>query len=259
MTTETVATIVESLKSASAGELPRLIRRYSTDDRSGVRSSVARARKKLAAIRKEAERLATLGELESSLRSQGVTHVAGIDEVGRGALAGPVTAAAVILPPEALIDGLDDSKRLTPERREELAVVIREVSVAFHVAHVDADQVDSIGIGPATRRAMKLALDALEPAAEHVIVDGHGVGLGIPETSVVKGDSSVACVAAASILAKVCRDGLMRRYAQEHPVFGFEINKGYGTSEHMMALTEHGLCPLHRKSFSPCGGSLRLF
>jgi len=254
-----VAACKAELDAASLEDLPRLIRRYSKDDREGVRTAVAQARRRLKAERAEAERLLSLAELEASLHAQGFALVAGLDEVGRGALAGPVTAAAVILPDDTVIPGLDDSKRLGPEKRDELAVVIQEVAVAWRIAHVSPEEIDALGIAGATRRAMSIAFEALDPRPDHIVVDGRGIGLGVPETPVVGGDGKVAAIAAASIIAKVARDGLMRSLACDHPHYGFDVNKGYGTSDHMEALATHGLCPLHRRSFTPCESTSRLF
>jgi len=255
----TVAACKAELDEASIEDLERIIRRHTRDEREGVRHAVAQARRRLKSLRAEATRLAHLAELEASLRAQGYGLVAGLDEVGRGALAGPVTAAAVILPPDAAIAGLDDSKRLTPEKRKYLSVVIKETAVAWRIAHVSSEEIDALGIAGATRRAMLLAFESLDPRPDHVVVDGRGVGIGVPETAVVGGDGKVAAVAAASVIAKVARDALMCMVAADHPAYGFEVNKGYGTSEHLRALNDHGLCSLHRRSFAPCGGTLPLF
>ncbi len=247
------------LSECEPSELPALIAAMDRDPRSGVRSAAAVARRRLDSNLAERERVLRLLDLERSLRAQGYTLVAGVDEVGRGALAGPVTAAAAILSDDAVIEGLDDSKRLTPEQRTVLFGKIRSVTVCWRVAHVSPQEIDSIGIGHAVRRAMRLAVDALSPAPDHVIVDGLSVGIGRPETAVVGGDGLCAAVAAASILAKVTRDTLMVEYDAEFPQYGLGSNKGYGTSDHVAAITEHGLTRLHRRSFAPCGDTMRLF
>jgi ribonuclease HII len=254
-----VAECRAALARANGDELPALIAHHATDTRAGVRDAVETARRRLVRQHAEAARLDRLHELEDRLRSDGWIHVAGIDEVGRGALAGPVTAAAVVLPPGARITRLDDSKRLAPHRREELAAQIRAVAVTYAVAHVPAHIEDALGMTRAVHRAMQLAISRLDPAADHAVTDGLRVGLSIPETPVVKGDSSVAAVAAASILAKVERDALMRSLASHYPEFAFDVNKGYGTPEHLQAIAVHGVCPLHRRSFAPCGDSPTLF
>lgn len=234
---------------ADASALARLIRLHSDDTRSGVSDLIDSSRKRLARLRAESRRIDKLYELEAGLTSGGSVHVAGIDEVGRGALAGPVTAAACILPERPRLAGLDDSKRLTPAAREELAARIHEVAICVSIAHVPADDIDALGMARALRRAMTEALDGLSCTPDHVLLDGLPMGLCPTETSVVKGDSSVAAIAAASVVAKVSRDALMREYSADHPQYEFEINKGYGTPEHLEALRVHGPCPLHRMSF----------
>jgi ribonuclease HII len=240
-------------------QLPALLGGLAEDPRAGVRSAVAAGQARLERARVERARLSKLYGLESQLRRSGYLVVAGVDEVGRGALAGPLTAAAVVLPPRPHIEGLDDSKRLTPAQREDLDLRIRSVAVCMSIVHVGSDEVDAIGIAGAVRRAMALALGELATPADHVVVDGLPVGVAQSETAVVKGDSLVAAIAAASVVAKVSRDALMRAMATEYPEYAFEINKGYGTNDHMRAIERFGLTPLHRRSFSPCGGTMSLF
>lgn len=254
-----VAEVRAALSHASGDELPTLIGQHESDTRSGVRDAVEAARRRLDRQNAESERLDRLHSLEDRLRADGWHYVAGLDEVGRGALAGPVTAAAVVLPPDARIAGLNDSKQLPPHRREELAAMIHTVAVTCAVAHVPAHVTDALGMTRAVLRAMELALSRLEPSADHAITDGLRIGLAIPETPVVKGDSSVAAVAAASVIAKVARDHLMRELAAYYPEYAFEVNKGYGTAEHLEAIAAHGVCPLHRRSFAPCGNTPTLF
>jgi len=254
-----VQEIRASLSSASPERLPRLIASLKDDSRAGVRSAVDSARRRLAVYRAEERRLSALASAEAELYAGGCVCVAGIDEVGRGALAGPLTAGAVVLPPGTRIRGLDDSKRLKPDHRVELAQEIRAVAVTWCVAHVEAPVLDSLGVTAALRRAMQEALAGLAPAADHALVDGRPMGLSLPETAIVKGDSRVAAIAAASILAKVTRDALMRELDAVHPGYDFALNKGYGTPEHMAAIDRMGLSPVHRRSFSPCGGTLPLF
>ena len=255
----TIAQCKEQFAAATIEQLPALIHRYSDDERAGLRTLLRSARRRICEAKAECARLASMNELENLLRQQGVTFAAGVDEVGRGAIAGPVTAAAVILPPDTMIEGLDDSKRLTPQRRVQIAEQVRKVAIAWHVAHVASDQVDASGIAMATKQAMRQALEALDPSADHVIVDGLPVGITSAETAVVGGDSKVASIAAASIVAKVSRDDLMRSLARDYPEYGFEINKGYGTTEHMQAIRDIGPCSVHRLSFAPCNETDRLF
>ncbi len=190
--------------------------------------------------------------LERDYAARGYGAVAGVDEVGRGPLAGPVVCAAVILPlEEALrIRGIDDSKRLSRRRREELAALIRDRAVAFSVCEADAALIDEINILQATRRCMKGAVELLSPAPDFVLTDGNmTLEINIPQRSIVKGDALVASIGAASILAKVYRDALMASYAAQYPGYGFERNAGYGTAEHIRAIRERGICAIHRRSF----------
>ena len=248
------ATSIDELRrqfaAADAPSLSRLIRLHSADPRAGVANLVESSRHRLVRLRTEDRRIDNLYRRETDLRSGGAVYVAGIDEVGRGALAGPVSAAACILPEYPRLEGLDDSKKLTPATREVLAARIHEVAICVSIAHVPADLVDALGMSRALRQAMTEALQGLHCAPDHVLLDGLPMGLCAAETSVIKGDSSVAAIAAASVVAKVSRDALMCSYAANYPQYEFEINKGYGTTEHLAAIRTHGPCPLHRVSFS---------
>lgn len=230
--------------------LDLLVAQWKDDDRAGVRDACQAA---LAARdRRHAERARTrrMYQVEHSLRDEGWAVIAGVDEVGRGALAGPLTVAAVVLPTSPHIKGLDDSKRLSPARREELAATVRSFALGVGVAHVSAGEIDALGVTGALRRAIGLALSQLKTVPDHVVLDGLPLRIAKHETAIVKADAKVAAVAAASIVAKVTRDALMRSVSAEHPEYGFEINKGYGTSDHLAAILRHGPCPLHRRSFS---------
>ena len=177
--------------------------------------------------------------------------MAGLDEAGRGPLAGPVVAAAVVLPPGTRIRGVDDSKRLEPERREELYEVIRARALRIGVGLVDAPTIDRVNILQATRRAMGIALGALGLEPELVLTDFVALdGLRCPQRNLVEGDRRSATVAAASIIAKVTRDRMMAEADREYPAYGFGRHKGYATLEHLAALMMHGPCPLHRRTFS---------
>lgn len=247
------------LSSAGIQGLCELIQAHEHDPRAGVQSALISARKRLERSELENRRLDDLARIEEAMCEQGILLVAGIDEVGRGALAGPLTTGAVVLPLGTRIIGLDDSKKLSPQRREELATQIRAVAVTWHVAHVEAAELDALGMTAALRRAMDASLAGLMPRAVHALVDGRPMGLSVPETAVVGGDGKVAAIAAASILAKVTRDAIMRELDEHYPGYEFAINKGYGTREHMDAIDRLGLTPHHRRSFSPCGGTLSLF
>ena len=177
--------------------------------------------------------------------------MAGLDEAGRGPLAGPVVAAAVVLPPGTRIRGVDDSERLEPERREELYEVIRARALGIGVGLVDAPTIDRVNILQATRRAMGMALGALGLEPELVLTDFVALdGLRCPQRNLVEGDRRSATVAAASIIAKVTRDRMMAEADREYPAYGFGRHKGYATLEHLAALMMHGPCPLHRRTFS---------
>jgi ribonuclease HII len=256
---QSIAQIRALLQAARGNELARLLTRLADDDRAGVQALRSSAQSRVLAEKRERQRTAKLYALEAQLRASGCVLIAGVDEVGRGALAGPLTAAAVVLRPEPRIEGLDDSKRLTPARREELAALVREQAVALCVAHVSPGEIDALGMTAALKRVMGRAIDGLGIDVDHVVVDGLPVHVVENETAVVKGDGKVAAIAAASIVAKVARDALMRSLSAEHPEYRFDVNKGYGTSDHLAAIGRVGLSAIHRKSFSHGGGTDSLF
>lgn len=189
-----------------------------------------------------------LWEIEDSLADKGV--ICGVDEAGRGPLAGPVCAAAVILPPHTEIPGLNDSKKLSDKKRRELFPVIQEKAIAYGIAFATEQEIDELNILQATFLAMRRAIEQLEGKADFALIDGNReTDFGLPVMTVVKGDSRSANIAAASVLAKVTRDEYMEKLALEYPQYGFEVHKGYGTKAHYAALTEHGACPVHRMTF----------
>jgi ribonuclease HII len=198
--------------------------------------------------------VAALLAAEEAARVGGACLVAGVDEAGRGALAGPVFAAAVVFAPGAIVLGLDDSKVLAPEVREELASRIRRVASAWGVGSATAAEIDLLGIAPATFLAMRRALDGLAasgPKPDFVLVDGFPIpSLPVPQRAVVRGDATVACIAAASILAKTSRDAVLRGLDTARPWYGFAAHKGYGSAAHLAALRRHGPSPDHRLSFA---------
>jgi ribonuclease HII len=191
------------------------------------------------------------GTLERDLRSRGYSSIAGTDEVGRGSLFGAVAAGAVILSPDRPIRGLNDSKLLDPERREELAVRIKERAVAWSVAAVDAATIDRINIYQASRLAMKMALELLSPAPDFVLIDAVPLDIPQPQQPLIHGDARCHAIAAASIIAKVYRDEMMCRWDAVFPEYGLARNKGYQAPEHIRALREFGPTPLHRMSYDP--------
>jgi ribonuclease HII len=189
-------------------------------------------------------------QFEDALYEQGILTVCGVDEAGRGPLAGPVCAAAVILPPHLELPGLDDSKKLTDKRRRELFPLIKEQAIAYGIGLASHEEIDEINILQATFLAMERALAALNVKPVHVLIDGNRAkDFGLPVTTVVKGDSLSANIAAASILAKVTRDMIMEEEAVRYPQYGFEIHKGYGTKAHYEALGTYGPSPIHRMTF----------
>jgi ribonuclease HII len=187
---------------------------------------------------------------EQAARASG--RACGVDEAGRGPLAGPVVAAAVILDPSRPVAGLADSKVLSAERREALAMLIRERSVAFAVAEASVEEIDRLNILQATLLAMQRAVDALTVPAEFALIDGNQMPrLSIPGRTIVAGDASEPCISAASILAKTARDAIMRAFDMQHPGYGFTRHMGYATPEHLASLARLGPCHLHRRSFAP--------
>ncbi len=191
-----------------------------------------------------------LYEYERALHREGVALVCGVDEAGRGPLAGPVCAAAVIMPEDAVLPGLDDSKKLTEKKREALFPLIRERAVAYGIAFASVEEIERMNILAAALLAMNRAIAQLDPAPALALIDGNTTKtIAVPARSVVGGDGKVACIAAASVLAKVTRDHLMLELAERYPQYGFEKHKGYGTREHYAALEKYGPSPVHRPSF----------
>ena len=201
---------------------------------------------------RERERLDAMYVYERAAIAAGYAIVAGVDEAGRGPLAGPVAVAAVILPQECYLPHLNDSKKLSHAVREELFAQIIEQAISYHVALMDADMIDRMNILQATRTGMYEAIAALTPAPDEVLIDAVELPkLSMPSQSIIKGDAKSASIAAASILAKVTRDHLMESYDIQYPNYGFAKHKGYGTREHIDAIRKYGICPIHRKSFDP--------
>lgn len=247
------------LADADGRRLARLLRELGDDPRPGVRTACESAGRRHAAARREAARLRELYRIETEIASQGQAVIAGVDEVGRGALAGPLTAAACVLPASPHVKWLNDSKKLLPPRRAEVAAEIRSIAVAWSVAHVEADDVDRLGMTEALRVVMRKALEGLCVVPDRVLLDGLPLGLCSTETAYVGGDGRVAAIAAASVIAKVARDELMVGHARSHPEYGFDENKGYSTRQHLDAIGRVGRCALHRVTFCPGRGTEPLF
>lgn len=223
----------------------------SSDTRSSVLKLVTRFSKKIERHQHELDRLKELSRYENKLHSEGIHYVAGVDEVGRGPLAGPVFAAAVILDPDVVIEGINDSKKLSEKKREQLSDIIKEKAVAYSIASVSENEIDEINIRNAAHKAMVHAVAGLSVQPNHVLVDGDAVnGMLVRHTCIIKGDSLSISIAAASILAKVARDQYIQQFDDVYPEYGFGKHKGYGTPEHIEAIKTYGLCPIHRRSFT---------
>ncbi|PYG87087.1 RNase HII [Ruminiclostridium sufflavum DSM 19573] len=217
-------------------------------------SSVGRLLEKYYRLRekhdKETERLQNMLSYENKAMQEGCTLIAGVDEAGRGPLAGPVVAAAVILPKGLLIEGVNDSKKLSEAKREALFEVIKEKAVAYGIAAVGEKSIDDINILNATKKAMFDAISQLKPSPDCILLDAVRLeNIDAKQVPIIKGDSLSLNIAAASILAKVTRDRLIREYDSVYPEYGFAVHKGYGTPQHISAIKKFGLCPIHRVSF----------
>lgn len=189
-------------------------------------------------------------EFEKEALAKGYKAVCGVDEAGRGPLAGPVCAAAVILPEGVIIDGVNDSKKISEKKRESLFDVIREQALSYSIAYATVDEIEEINILNATMLAMRRAIDGLDIKADYAMIDGNKIPpIDIDAECIVKGDAKSMSIACASILAKVSRDRLLYKYAEEYPMYGFDKHKGYGTKVHREAILKYGPCPYHRKSF----------
>ena len=201
---------------------------------------------------KEEARLLLLKEQENELRKKGFNYICGIDEAGRGPLAGPVVIASVIMPANSMIEGINDSKKISEKKREKIYDQILEEAISYGVAIIGQDEIDEINILNATKKGLTLSLQELSQRPDLILVDAlNGIDtLGIPYDSIIKGDAKCYSIAAASIIAKVTRDRIMREWDTVYTEYGFEKHKGYGTAAHIAAIREHGLCPIHRRSFT---------
>ena len=235
-------------QAACENELPEFIERFSQDERSGVQKLVAGALKKLEALEKEKERIWNLQKYEREYERYG--YICGIDEVGRGPLAGPVVAGAVILPKNCDILYINDSKQLSEKKREELYDIIMEKAIACGIGYASPERIDEINILQATYEAMRQAIANLSVKPDVLLNDAVNIPLvNIKQVPIIKGDAKSISIGAASIIAKVTRDRLMADYAQVFPEYDFAGNKGYGSASHIEALKKYGPTPIHRKSF----------
>ena len=200
---------------------------------------------------KEKERLINLKKIEAEFFDKGIKYIAGIDEAGRGPLAGPVVVASVIMPEDSMIEGVNDSKKISENKREKLYEIIIKEAITYSVGIVYQEEIDDINILQATKKALTMAVEHLDVKPNVILVDAlTGIDtLGIPFESIIKGDAKCYSIAAASIIAKVTRDRIMREWDKVYPEYGFASHKGYGTAKHIAAIKEYGPCPLHRKTF----------
>ncbi|WP_053366183.1 ribonuclease HII [Bacillus sp. FJAT-27245] len=244
-------TEIENRLSSITDEQDPFLRELGLDGRKGVAALLKKWNKARLDEEKMKAKFFEMTAFEKRAREQGYKWIAGTDEAGRGPLAGPVAAAAVILPEDFFLPGLDDSKRLTAKKREEFEEIIKREAIAFSTCLIGAEEIDELNIYQATIKAMKAAIAALSPLPDYVIADAVKLDLPFPAEAIIKGDAKSITIAAASILAKNERDRFMKHLAQQFPAYGFEKNMGYGTKEHMEAIEKHGITPYHRKSFAP--------
>lgn len=249
----TVADIKQRLQTADEQEFVVLERSLVADTRKGVLNALETARRRLNAAAAERERLLSLYSYESDLaKAQGGGVVVGLDEVGRGPLAGPLAVGAVVLPAEPLVEGLNDSKQVKPELREQIAAQIKDIALAWTVEYIDPAEIDAAGMTASLLVAFRRALASIEESGIYpnvVLLDGNPMHIDKREVNVIKGDCCCASIAAASIVAKVERDALMCRYAEQYPHYGFDAHKGYASPFHIEAIKKYGLTPIHRTSF----------
>jgi len=247
---QSISEIKEILGNCSMEELPEQMKQFEEDSRKGVRTALASFRKKYEKYQQELARLDEILTYERGLWEAGYDLVAGIDEVGRGPLAGPVVAAAVILPKECKIEGVNDSKKLSAKKREELYDIILEKAVSYGIGIVSNERIDEINILQATYEAMREALSQLKPKADYILADAVTIPMvSTPQRGIIKGDAKSMSIGAASIVAKVYRDRMMEAYEEVYPGYGFASNKGYGAAEHIEGLKKLGPTPIHRRTF----------
>lgn len=221
------------------------------DSRSGVQKAIEKRKRAIQAELDEELRLEQMLRYEKELYKAGYQAIAGIDEVGRGPLAGPVVAAAVILPPECKIKGLNDSKKIPKKKHKDIYQAVMDKALAVGIGLMDSEIIDQVNIYEATKLAMKEALSKLSLKPDYLLIDAMKLDIDIPQESIIKGDANSLSIAAASIVAKVTRDKLMADYDKEYPGYDFAQNAGYGTKSHLQGFERHGVTPIHRKTFEP--------
>lgn len=246
----TIKEIKELLATVKELDNP-LFLEFEKEPRSGVQKEISKRKKAIQAELDENLRLESMLSYEKELYRQGVTLIAGVDEVGRGPLAGPVVAAAVILPKNCKIKGLNDSKKIPKKKHLEIYQAVQDQALAISIGIIDNHIIDQVNIYEATKLAMKEAISQLSPQPEHLLIDAMKLELPISQTSIIKGDANSLSIATASIVAKVTRDNIMKDYDDQYPGYDFRANAGYGTAKHLEGLEKLGVTPIHRTSFEP--------
>lgn len=246
----TIKEIKEQLANIQRLDDP-LLAELEQDSRSGVIQAIAKRKREIQKRIDEDERLEGMLAYEKELYTQGIQLIAGVDEVGRGPLAGPVVAAAVILPKACKIPGLNDSKKIPKSKHKEIYEAVLQNAIAIGIGVKDNHVIDQVNIYEATKLAMMEAIGQLEPQPQHLLIDAMRLDLPIPQTSIIKGDANSLSIAAASIVAKVTRDQMMEEFDCEYPGYDFTQNAGYGTANHLAGLHKLGVTPIHRRSFEP--------
>ena len=250
MKNKSVKEIKEIIDNLSTDKYLEYIDLLKRDERKSVQNIAIKMAKKLDSIRKEEERLELINTYENEGYSKGYLYIGGIDEAGRGPLAGPVVASVVVFKPNTKIEGINDSKKLSEAKREELFDIIKEQAIDNGIGIVNNEEIDEINILNATYLAMKKALNCLKNTPDYLLIDAATIpGISIDQKPIIKGDSKSISIAAASILAKVTRDNIMYQYDEMFPEYGFKSHKGYGTKEHYEAIEKYGITRIHRKSF----------
>ena len=246
----TIKEIKEQLANIQRLDDP-LLTELEQDSRSGVIQAIAKRKREIQKRLDEDERLEGMLAYEKECYARGMELIAGVDEVGRGPLAGPVVAAAVILPKACKIPGLNDSKKIPKSKHKEIYEAVLQNAIAIGIGIKDNHVIDQVNIYEATKLAMMEAIGQLEPQPQHLLIDAMKLDLPIPQTSIIKGDANSLSIAAASIVAKVTRDQMMEEFDREYPGYDFAQNAGYGTANHLDGLHQLGVTPIHRRSFEP--------
>ena len=246
----TIKEIKEQLANIQRLDDP-LLAELEQDSRSGVIQAIAKQKREIQKRIDEDERLEGMLAYEKECYARGMELIAGVDEVGRGPLAGPVVAAAVILPKGCKISGLNDSKKIPKSKHKEIYEAVLQNAIAIGIGVKDNHVIDQVNIYEATKLAMMEAIGQLEPQPQHLLIDAMRLDLPIPQTSIIKGDANSLSIAAASIVAKVTRDQMMEEFDKEYPGYDFAKNAGYGTAKHLAGLVQLGVTPIHRRSFEP--------